>query len=75
MLECKKVIGLFPLQQNETKSEEQQQDDDVPLGTKGLDELIEYINGTDINKKVNSKSAAKRARQKLKKVNIFLMLF
>lgn len=38
-----------------------------PLETKGLDELIKYINGTEEDKKPISAKAAKRARQKQRK--------
>ena len=41
-----------------------------PLETKGLDELIKFINGTEEDdKKPLSAKAAKRARQKQRKVN------
>ncbi|XP_064630166.1 protein FAM193A-like isoform X2 [Lineus longissimus] len=38
-----------------------------PIGTKGLDELIKFINGEDSGKAMSSK-AAKRARQKQRKL-------
>lgn len=58
-----------PVVQPPTSASPPSQSED-PLETKGLEELIKFINGTEEDdKKPLSAKAAKRARQKQRKVN------
>ena len=43
-----------------------------PLEQKGLDELVRFINGSSLEEQKKSSKAAKRARQKLRKVRLIM---